>query len=48
MGKFNFAAKMDDLIWSDCETCRTIRLGIALGAILVPVVMTVVILAVVK
>lgn len=27
----------DDLIYSDCDTCRAVRLGIFLGAIASPV-----------
>ena len=28
-----FATRIEDFLWSDCDNCRAIRLGFAIGAI---------------
>ena len=38
---WTLASKIDDLLWSeDCANCRYIRFGLAVAAIVVPVLMT--------
>ena len=34
-----FATRLDDLIWSDCHTCRNLRFGLVIGAFIWPTLM---------
>lgn len=33
-----FWTRIDDIMWSDCDSCRAIRLGIAIGSFVYPTV----------